>query len=110
MRTPLEKYYFKKEEMKRYWNETIARYEPYLTHPVDGHTWVSFLFRSPYWGMKDDNCSLVMISLWHDRINLYITHWRNGEEIREEKKIDSYCDYVRMIRDIDATKEFFHLK
>lgn len=110
MRTPLERLYFKKEEMKGYWDKTITRYESYLTNPVDGHTFVCFSFKSPYWWENKANRSLVILSLWHDRINCYIIHQRNGKEIREEKKIDSYYDYVHMIRDIDEIKEFFHLK
>ena len=27
MKSPLEKFYFKKEEMKRYWDKIVARYE-----------------------------------------------------------------------------------
>ena len=109
MKTPLEKYYFKKEEMKKYWKETISQYESYLTSPVDGHSFVSFSLR-PAWWVNNSDHTLIMLSLWHDRINMYITHWRNGEKIEEDRIIDSYYDYKRMIREFDVIKTLYHLK
>lgn len=107
MRTPLEKFYFKKEEkMKEYLDKLITRYEPYLTAPA-GRTWASFSFHTPYW-KKNNNYSLIMLSLWHDRINFYAIYWHNEEEIKkEERTINSYYDYINMIHYIDKVKNLY---
>ena len=111
MKSPLEKLYFKKEEMKRYWDKIVARYETYLNKP-DNDSWISLSFRYP-WYKHSRSHSLVMISLYHDKILMTVVHWRGeyGEEKTEERRvIDSYYDYINAIRYIDAIKDFFRLK
>lgn len=111
MKSPLEKYYFKKEEMKKYWDKIVARYALYLNTP-DNHNWNSFSFSYP-WYMNSRSHSLVMISLYHDKILMTAVHWRgeNGEEKTEERRvINSYYDYINAIHYIDVVKDFFRLK
>jgi hypothetical protein len=110
MKTPLEKYYFKKEEIRKYWDKIVARYEPYLNYPANGYSWVSFSFKYP-WYTHNKSHSLVMVSLYHDKILLTAVHWRGEkeEEKTEEKRIiDSYYDYISAIHYIDSIRNFFN--
>lgn len=95
----------KKGIIKGYWERLLSEYKDYLRYPQDDGSWNSFSFSSLL--LNNHDHSLVMVSLYRDKILVSIIDWRGEEEFKEERSIKDYASFINTINRINKSKKFF---
>lgn len=103
--TDYELWKLKKEQIRKYWDDMLSEYENHLGSPKDSGGWNSISFRSIL--LKNHDHSLVMMSLYSNKIDVTIIDWRGNEEFKEERVIKDLPSYINTVHRINKSKEYF---